>query len=104
MRTISLQGNWYHKNCFRCHECNRMLDSLTNNDGPDGELYCKKCYKDKYGPQTRSSDIDHKLIDLSNIKSEDASKNCPRYVILNRYQTHCHYYFLIMNFIISINS
>ena len=58
-----------------------MLDSLTNNDGPDGELYCKKCYKDKYGPQTRSSDIDHKLIDLSNIKSEDASKNCPRYII-----------------------
>merc|ERR1719361_1019734 len=71
-------GDWYHKNCFRCVECNKSLDSLTNNDGSDGGLYCKKCYMVKYGPQTRSSDVDHKLIDLSNIKSDDAQKNCPR--------------------------
>jgi len=77
-KLTTASGNWYHKNCFRCVECNRLLDSLTNNDGADGELYCKKCYKEKYGPQTRSSDIDHKLIDLSNIKLEDPAKNCPR--------------------------
>ena len=65
------QGDWYHKNCFRCVECNRLLDSLTNNDGADGGLYCKKCYCVKYGPQTRSSDVDHKLIDLSTIKDEN---------------------------------
>ena len=47
------QGAWYHRNCFRCEDCNRLLDSLTNNDGPDGKLYCKKCYNKKYGPQTR---------------------------------------------------
>jgi len=63
---------------FRCVECNRQLDSLTNNDGADGGLYCKKCYCVKYGPQTRSSDVDHKLIDLSTIKVEDPLKNCPR--------------------------
>ena len=71
-----LQGDWYHKNCFRCVECNKPLDSLTNNDGADGGLYCKKCYRAKYGPQTRSSDVDHKLIDLSTIKVEDPLKNC----------------------------
>ena len=39
--SYSLQGSWYHKNCFRCVDCSRLLDSLTNNDGPDGQLYCK---------------------------------------------------------------
>jgi len=77
-KLTTASGDWYHKNCFRCGECNRLLDSLTNNDGADGGLYCKKCYRVKYGPETRSSDIDHKLIDLSIIKLEDASKNCPR--------------------------
>ena len=46
------QGDWYHRNCFRCEDCNRLLDSLTNNDCL-GKLYCKKCYNKKYGPQTR---------------------------------------------------
>ena len=53
--TILSQGLRYHKNCFRCLECNRLLDSLTNNDGADGGLYCKICYARKYGPQTRYS-------------------------------------------------
>ena len=44
-----------------------------------GRLYCNKCYGVKYGPQTRSTDIDHKLIDTSVIKSEDEKMNCPRY-------------------------
>jgi hypothetical protein len=77
-KLTTASGDWYHKNCFRCVECNRLLDSLTNNDGADGGLYCKKCYCVKYGPQTRSSDVDHKLIDLSTIKVEDPLKNCPR--------------------------
>ena len=75
---LLFQGSWYHKNCFRCVDCSRLLDSLTNNDGPDGCLYCKGCYNQKFGPQVRSSDIDHKIIDTSSIKSEDPKKNCPR--------------------------
>jgi cysteine/glycine-rich protein len=77
-KMVTASGTWYHKNCFRCIECTRLLDSLTNNDGADGGYYCKKCYRVKYGHQTRSSDVDHKLIDLSNIKAEDPLKNCPR--------------------------
>ena len=75
---LILQGSWYHRNCFRCLECNRLLDSLTANDGSDGGLYCKICYGRKYGPQTRSSDVDHKLIDTSTIKAEDQERNCPK--------------------------
>ena len=54
-----------------------MLDSLSNNDGLDG-LYCKGCYNVKFGPQVRSTDVEHKIIDTSSIKSEDPKKNCPR--------------------------
>ena len=77
-KMITASGTWYHKSCFRCVECERLLDSLTANDGMDGRLYCKQCYIKKYGPHTRSSDIDHKLIDTSIIKNEDDAKNCPR--------------------------
>jgi len=77
-KMVTASGLRYHKNCFRCLECNRLLDSLTNNDGADGGLYCKICYSRKYGPQTRSSDVDHKLIDTSTIKSEDDKRNCPK--------------------------
>ena len=89
--SIISQGDWYHRNCFRCVDCNRLLDSLTNCDGPDGQLYCKKCYCVKYGPQTRSSDVDHKLIDLSTIKIEEGQpgKNCPRYSRAN-FDIHIH--------------
>jgi hypothetical protein len=59
-------------------DCSHLLDSLTSNDGPDGCLYCKRCYNGKYGPQTRNSDIDHKILDTSVLKSSDEKKNCPR--------------------------
>jgi len=76
-KMVTASGSWYHKNCFRCVDCTRMLDSLSNNDGLDG-LYCKGCYNVKFGPQVRSTDVEHKIIDTSSIKSEDPKKNCPR--------------------------
>jgi len=76
-KMVTASGSWYHKNCFRCVDCTRMLDSLSNNDGLDG-LYCKGCYNVKFGPQVRSSDVEHKINDTSSIKSEDPKKNCPR--------------------------
>ncbi len=32
-KMVTAAGHWYHKNCFRCVECERLLDSLTSNDG-----------------------------------------------------------------------
>ena len=34
-------------------------------------LYWKGCYNLKFGPQVRSSDVDHKIIDTGLIKAED---------------------------------
>jgi len=77
-KMVTASGKWYHKNCFKCAECSTMLDSLKNNDGPDGNLYCKMCYNKNYGPQNRPSDIDLKARNTSSIKSDDEMKNCAR--------------------------
>ena len=77
-KMVTANGKWYHKNCFRCATCGNQLDSLNNNDGPDGAIYCKMCYKDKYGPQNRPSDIDLKARNTASIKNEDPKRNCPR--------------------------
>jgi len=77
-KMVTANGKWYHKNCFRCVQCHSLVDSLNNNDGPDGALYCKMCYKEKYGPQNRPSDIDLKARNTGSLKSEDPKKNCPR--------------------------
>ncbi|QQP48753.1 Muscle LIM protein Mlp84B, partial [Caligus rogercresseyi] len=35
------KGRAWHKTCFKCSNCNRVLDSLTACDGPDKDIYCK---------------------------------------------------------------
>ncbi|XP_043227681.1 muscle LIM protein Mlp84B-like isoform X2 [Amphibalanus amphitrite] len=41
----------YHKTCFNCKECSRILDSTNACDGPDKDIYCKLCYSKKFGPK-----------------------------------------------------
>ena len=41
----------YHKPCFNCKACHRILDSTLACDGPDKDVYCKLCYAKKYGPK-----------------------------------------------------
>ena len=41
-------GRRWHQWCT-CAACSRHLDSVTVNDAPDGEIYCKACYGQKFG-------------------------------------------------------
>ncbi|XP_065158129.1 muscle LIM protein 1-like isoform X4 [Atheta coriaria] len=43
-------GYKYHKSCFKCGMCSKMLDS-TNCAEHEKELYCKNCHARKYGPK-----------------------------------------------------
>ena len=38
--TLSADGNVYHKNCFRCSQCNGLL-AMSNYASMEGVLYCK---------------------------------------------------------------
>ncbi|CAL8115876.1 unnamed protein product [Orchesella dallaii] len=43
-------GQKWHKTCFKCGLCNKMLDS-TNCSEHEGELFCKVCHARKFGPK-----------------------------------------------------
>jgi predicted nucleic-acid-binding Zn-ribbon protein len=43
-------GLKWHKMCFKCGMCNKLLDS-TNCAEHEGELFCKTCHARKYGPK-----------------------------------------------------
>uniref|UniRef100_A0A914E7X2 LIM zinc-binding domain-containing protein n=1 Tax=Acrobeloides nanus TaxID=290746 RepID=A0A914E7X2_9BILA len=43
-------GYKWHKFCFKCNMCNKLLDSM-NCCEHQAELYCKQCHGRKYGPK-----------------------------------------------------
>ncbi|XP_037785295.1 uncharacterized protein LOC119581065 isoform X5 [Penaeus monodon] len=40
----------FHKECYKCSMCNKMLDS-TNSNCHENVLYCKTCHGRKFGPK-----------------------------------------------------
>ncbi|CAH8582180.1 unnamed protein product [Heterobilharzia americana] len=46
---VRAMGRAFHRQCFKCCQCSRGLDSFTANDHK-GSLYCKNCYAKNYGP------------------------------------------------------
>ena len=45
---VFLGGYKYHKQCFKCCVCNKLVDSTTVNE-KGAILYCKTCYQKTYG-------------------------------------------------------
>ena len=45
---ILAAGKKWHKMCFKCENCKKLLDSSTM-ASHDGELYCKSCHTRKFG-------------------------------------------------------
>ena len=41
-------GKKWHKMCFKCTNCKKLLDSSTM-ASHDGDLYCKSCHVRKFG-------------------------------------------------------
>lgn len=41
-------GREFHKQCFKCSDCNKMLESTTVADH-EGTIFCKACHKKKFG-------------------------------------------------------
>ncbi|XP_026465870.1 muscle LIM protein Mlp84B-like isoform X1 [Ctenocephalides felis] len=45
------RGKGWHKECFKCADCSKRLDSVNCCEGPDKDIYCKVCYAKKFGPK-----------------------------------------------------
>ncbi|KAI9281327.1 hypothetical protein BC943DRAFT_329636 [Umbelopsis sp. AD052] len=43
-------GKKYHKMCFRCLKCNKLLDSTSMVD-KGFDIYCRPCYSKDFGPK-----------------------------------------------------
>ena len=43
-------GASWHKMCFTCSDCKKMLDSSTMAE-KEGQIYCKSCHGKRFGPK-----------------------------------------------------
>ncbi|XP_055922215.1 LIM domain and actin-binding protein 1 isoform X2 [Eupeodes corollae] len=50
MEEIKAEKSIYHKNCFRCHECEKQL-KVDNYQSHEGVLYCKAHFKSLFMPK-----------------------------------------------------
>jgi cysteine/glycine-rich protein len=49
-QVIGPQGIKYHKLCFKCIDCNKLLDPSNCTDN-EGKVYCKSCHGKNFGPK-----------------------------------------------------
>jgi len=72
------EKSWWHKNCFRCKECNKTLN-LDTYASHQGVIYCKPHHKDLFKPKAVTKDsveeIMKKNIDFSCYNEESTEGN-----------------------------
>ncbi|XP_046804916.1 LIM domain-containing protein PLIM2b-like [Lucilia cuprina] len=50
MEEVKAEKNIYHKNCFRCNECNKQL-KLDTYQSHEGVVYCTIHFKSLFAPK-----------------------------------------------------
>ncbi|KFD53612.1 hypothetical protein M513_05528 [Trichuris suis] len=79
-------GYKWHKFCFKCSMCNKLLDSVSVAEH-QAELYCKQCHGRKYGPKgvgfglgagalTMDNAMCNKLLDSTSVAEHGAELFC----------------------------
>lgn len=53
---VVAEKSWWHKNCFRCKQCNKIL-TLDTYMSHEGVLYCKPHHRELFQPKVVKSDI-----------------------------------------------
>lgn len=65
---FSMRNGKYHRKCFSCSECKRLLDYNIAADGPNGEIFCNSCYGKLFGAHVMYSQMEDKSIKTELIK------------------------------------
>ena len=77
------EKSWWCKNCFRCHQCNKIL-SLDTYASHQGVIYCKPHHKELFMPKAVEKDSMEEIIrkkknvDFSVYENGNA---CHRYIL-----------------------
>ena len=71
---LKTKSSTFHRACFSCKVCSKMLESSLHDvlSGPDRDIYCKKCHKEKFQAETTLAFSDPKSIVALD------GKGCPR--------------------------
>merc|ERR1712179_506501 len=71
-KIVAGKASW-HKNCFRCKECNKNL-TLETYQSHEGNLYCKPHFKELFQPKA--------VVEDENVARQERLKRRPRMIVL----------------------
>merc|ERR1711913_102636 len=71
-KIVAEKASW-HKNCFRCKECNKNL-TLETYQSHEGNLYCKPHFKELFQPKA--------VVEDENVARQERLKRRPRMIVL----------------------
>merc|ERR1711874_909252 len=71
-KIVAEKASW-HKNCFRCKECNKNL-SLETYQSHEGNLYCKPHFKELFQPKA--------VVEDETVARQERLKRRPRMIVL----------------------
>ncbi|XP_066996513.1 glutamic acid-rich protein isoform X2 [Anabrus simplex] len=72
MEQVKAEGAVWHKNCFRCKECNKQL-SVDNYSSNEGVLYCMPHFKELFKPKAVPEDENEMPSDKPDLGLEELS-------------------------------
>ena len=74
---MAMGSGSYHRSCFCCGHCRRMMDFHLACDTPSGDICCRNCYAQRYGPASLPMD-GSTVVDTAVIKPTKEQAGCPR--------------------------
>ena len=70
---------WFHRGCFKCFSCNKIMDASNYQDGLKDGVFCNGCHKMMLEEiTTKNSQYAKAVTSTSIIKGTDTSQCCPR--------------------------
>ena len=76
---IPAKCGWFHKYCFKCFDCYKLLDSTNFFDGQDGGIFCRSCHKSRFEEfKSKNSEYAKAVVNTSVISSSISEDACPR--------------------------
>ena len=76
---MTAKCGWFHRGCFKCFSCNKILDASNYQDGLNDGVFCSGCHKMMLEEiTTKNQEYAKAVTSTSIIKGTDSSQCCPR--------------------------